>query len=154
MSGQRNVLNWTNYQIRPFFSQAAVFYGLFLVSVCIYLNIIYIIQLMVFCYFWANYGCVHSMHLIFDCVQLVTFITTILKNRTMKISLFNYSILDYILPITSLPPMSVKKILGQPIFLTPQSKLITCLLAYDTGIFQTNLLLIIRDLFRCLQPYV
>ena len=47
-------------------------------------------------------------------------VTNIYKNRTIKISLFNYLVLGYILPITS-----VKEILVQLILLNLQSKLIT-----------------------------
>ena len=54
----------------------------------------------------------------------------IYKNRAMKISLFSYSMLGYILPFftwlhnsNSPAPTSVKEILNQPIFLNLQSKL-------------------------------
>ena len=50
-------------------------------------------------------------------------------------------------------PTSVKGILDQHIFLNPRSKLITYLfsIASHSGIVQTNLLLFIRNLCRCLQ---
>ena len=42
----------------------------------------------------------------------------------MKISLFNYSMLSYISPITnSLPYISIEEILIQPISLNPQTRL-------------------------------
>ena len=47
---------------------------------------------------------------------------------------------------------SVKEILDQPVFLNSQSKLITCFIEFHPWIFQTKLLLFIRDLCRCLQP--
>ena len=73
----------------------------------------------------------------------------------MKISSFNYSILGYILPITSLPPNFYKRS-SWPTHIF-KSRIQTNNLpsiASHAGIFQTNLLLIIEDLCRSLQPCV
>ena len=50
-------------------------------------------------------------------------VTKIYKNRTMKISLFNYSMLGYISPITNPSPISIEEILVQPISLNPHTRL-------------------------------
>ena len=52
-------------------------------------------------------------------------VTKIYKNRTMKISLFNYSMLGYIAPITTSVPhiLSIEEILVQPISLNPNTRL-------------------------------
>ena len=52
-------------------------------------------------------------------------VTNIYKNRTMKISLFNYSMLSYIAPITTSLPhiLSIEEILVQPTSLNPNTRL-------------------------------
>ena len=52
-------------------------------------------------------------------------VTNIYKNRTMKISLFNYSMLSYIAPITTSLPhiLSIEEILVQPTSLNPHTRL-------------------------------
>ena len=86
--------------------------------------------------------------------SLSLLVINIYKNRAIKISLFNYSMLGYILPRTIFQPHHLqKKFLTKSTFLNAQSKLVTCFLYQTTpDIFQTNLILFIRDLCRCLQP--
>ena len=45
------------------------------------------------------------------------------KNRTIKISLFNYSMLGYFSPITTSLPISIEEILVQTISLNPHTRL-------------------------------
>ena len=69
----------------------------------------------------------------------------------MRISLFNYTMLGYILPITiSLPPQ--KEILDQTYILksTVQTDVLFSIASHP-GIFYKNLLLFTIDLCRCLQ---
>ena len=66
-------------------------------------------------------------------------VTKTLKKRTMIISLFNYSMLGYILPITTSLPISKEEILAQPIFLNPHTRLDFKHHPILQGIFQTNL---------------
>ena len=50
-------------------------------------------------------------------------VTKIYKNRTIKISLFNCSMLGYISPIIASLPISIEEILVQPISLNPHTRL-------------------------------
>ena len=111
---------------------------------------------------WKNLMLQHQLNLILNYNQglalldenrsLNLLVTNICKNRTMKISLFNYSVLGYILPTTiSLPPR--EEILDQThIFKSTVQTDNLSAIAFHPGIFQANLLLFIRDLCRCLQP--
>ena len=79
-------------------------------------------------------------------------VTNICKNRTMKISLFHYSMLGYILP-TTIFLLPREEILHQThIFKSTVQTDNLSAVAFHPGIFQKNLLLFIRDLCRCLQP--
>ena len=70
----------------------------------------------------------------------------------MKISLFNYTVLGYILPITIfLPPR--KEILNQTYVLKSTFQTDDLFsIASHPGIFQKNLVSFTRDLCRCFQP--
>ena len=83
-------------------------------------------------------------------ILTVLLVTKVYKNRTMKISLFNYAILGYILPIkTYLPYIYRRRSCPMHIFKpTHQAWLVA---SSHRGIFQTNLPFI-RDLCRFLQP--
>ena len=83
--------------------------------------------------------------------------TKICKNRTMKISLFNYLMLSHTAPVTtSVPPTSIEEILDQPTFLNPHTKLdFSFDNAHLYSILRRNIsdkFTIIRDLRRFLQP--
>ena len=58
-------------------------------------------------------------------------VTNIYKNRTMKISLFNYSMLSYIAPITTSLPhiLSIEEILVQPTSLNPNTRLTSSIIS-------------------------
>ena len=69
----------------------------------------------------------------------------------MKISLFNYTMLGYILPIAISVPLR-KEILGQShIFESTVQTDNLFSVAFQPGVFQTNLLFFIKDLCRYLQ---
>ena len=55
-------------------------------------------------------------------------VTKLYKKRTMKISLFNYSMLGYISPITTSLPISIEDILVQPISLKRHTRLISSMI--------------------------
>ena len=111
---------------------------------------------------WKNLMLQHQLNLILHYNQglalldenrsLDLLVTNICKNRTMKISLFHYSMLSYILP-TTIFLLPREEILHQThIFKSTVQTDNLSAVAFHPGIFQKNLLLFIRDLCRCLQP--
>ena len=77
-------------------------------------------------------------------------VTKIYKNRTMNISLLNYSMLGYISPVTtSLPHIYRRNSRPTHIFKPTHQTWLQA--SSHPGIFQTNLPLIIWDLCRFLQ---
>ena len=78
-------------------------------------------------------------------------VTKTYKNRTMKISLFNYSMLGYIAPITTSLPhiLYIEEILVQPIALNPNTRLTSSIIPPRNI---SDKFTIIWDLCRFLQP--
>ena len=106
---------------------------------------------------WKNLMMYHQFNLILNYNEVLALfidknrflgllVTNIYKNKAMKNSLFSYTMLGYSLP------RAISLSSPNPYFQIHSQTDNLFSIAFHPGIFQTNLLLFIRDLCRCLQP--